>query len=335
MPKERNINPATAALKASKARAIKKSKSVLAHARTERLARRNPLRIQQQIDALRDANADGQQLRPRDKERLERLEREMGAVKRAKERVGGAVGDDADAGGEGDRRERGEGGRGRGRGGRGDRGGDRGRGRGGGGVLGKRWRDGERIPHEDDASNNNNSSDTDSDARDIPMPTDDANRPPIPRNHHYRHRPNRPGQADANDIPVRAPAPAQTVYSSAPQVRNLQKEATARFVPAAVASKLAAVQGTGGGRLLEPEEADALEKSGYHRAGPPTVTKDIAAEAQQAAEGATEEAEKEVEYRLMALEAELGEAKTLEEEEKRFRREARKVEIEEVEDEDL
>ena len=58
-------------------------------ARTEKLARRNPARIQRQIDALveeRDRNAGV--LRPRDKELLEKLEREAGAIRRARERAG-------------------------------------------------------------------------------------------------------------------------------------------------------------------------------------------------------------------------------------------------------
>jgi WW domain binding protein 11 len=303
MPKERTVNPATSALKASKARAIKKSKSVLAHARTEKLARRNPQRIQKQIDALqaeRDSNAG--KLRPRDKETLERLEREVGAVRKARERLGVKEDENENNRNENDGR----------RPWRDDRG--------DGGVLGKRGRDGQRIRQQRESS-----SETDEDVKDIPMPKDDENMPPIPR-----RRPNRHAQTNGPNVTAAPAAPAQTVYSSEPQVRNLQKEATARFMPAAVANKLAAVKGTGG-RLLEPEEADALEQSGY-RAG---KVQDPAAEARHAAEKAAEEAEKEVEYRLMALEEEIGEAQTLEEEEQRFRREVRRVEIEDVEDEDL
>jgi len=262
MPKERTINPATAALKAQKKRDIKKSKSTLASQRTEKLARRNPHRLQTQIDALIEERDRSGTLRPRDKELLERLEREAGAVKRARERLG--VKDD-------------------------DRPRHHDRGEGGGGVLGKRRRDEMKEPE---------SSDTDPDVRDIPMPKDTEHMPPIPRR--------RRGPAQ----PKPEPAPAQTVYSSAPQVRDLRKEATSRFVPAAVASKMAAAKGQGG-KLLEPEEADALEKAGY-----------------TAARGAADAAEEEVEHRLMALEAEIGEARTEEEERRRVHRVANAVEDE-------
>ena len=92
---------------------------------------------------------------------------------------------------------------------------------------------------------------------------------------------------------VAAPA-AQTVYVSAPQIRNLQKEAVSRFVPTAVAQKIAAAKGAGG-RLVEPEEADRLEKEGYRTA----TTAAIGISADYAAEKAADEAVKEVEYRLM------------------------------------
>lgn len=162
------------------------------------------------------------------------------------------------------------------------------------GVLGKRRRDDSGFANR----RHDDSSDTDPEARDIPMPLDVENMPPIPRR-------KRPQQQSA---PVEPVAPAVTVYSSAPQVRDLRKEAVSRFVPAAVASKIAATKGTGG-KLLEPEEADKLEKSGY-----------------VAAERVVEEAEKEVQFGLMAREEAEGEADTLEEEERRFMDEVRAVE---------
>jgi hypothetical protein len=109
--------------------------------------------------------------------------------------------------------------------------------------LGKRRRDEEEVVHEDSGS------ETDPEVRSIPMPRDTP--PPIP---------GQPRKAHALPTKPVPAAPAQTVYSSAPQLRDLKKEAT-RFMPAAVAAQKARVKGQG--RLLEPEEADRLEKAGY------------------------------------------------------------------------
>lgn len=57
------------------------------------------------------------------------------------------------------------------------------------------------------------------------------------------------------------PAPAQTVYEAKPVLRDLRQEAVSAFVPAAVQKKLNKGRGQGG--LIEPEEADRLEKEGY------------------------------------------------------------------------
>ena len=81
------------------------------------------------------------------------------------------------------------------------------------------------------------------------MPRDTP--PPIPG------QPRKTHALPAKPVPV---APAQTVYSSAPQLRDLKKEAT-RFMPSAVAAQKARTKGQG--KLLEPEEADRLEKAGY------------------------------------------------------------------------
>ena len=107
--------------------------------------------------------------------------------------------------------------------------------------LGKRRRD------EEDA--HDSGSETDPEVRRIPMPRDTP--PPIPG------QPRKAHALPAKPVPA---APAQTVYSSAPQLRDLKKEAT-RFMPSAVAAQKARIKGQG--RLLEPEEADRLEKSGY------------------------------------------------------------------------
>lgn len=56
---------------------------------------------------------------------------------------------------------------------------------------------------------------------------------------------------------------AKTVYESAPLIRDLRKEAVA-FVPAVVRKKLDMAKGVGAiGGLMEPEEADRLERAGY------------------------------------------------------------------------
>ncbi|TVY89308.1 hypothetical protein LAWI1_G007158 [Lachnellula willkommii] len=56
---------------------------------------------------------------------------------------------------------------------------------------------------------------------------------------------------------------AKTTYEAKPIVRDLRKEAVS-FVPAAVRAKLDKSKGVGG--LVEPEEADRLEKAGYMKA---------------------------------------------------------------------
>lgn len=279
--KEKQMNPATAALKAAKKSSIKKQKTQLAAQRAEKLARRNPERLQRQIDALREQrDSSSGVLRPHERRQLEELERDVTRIRKARDLLGvedkplrerqynNNDDDDDGEGKDGDSR----------------------------GVLGKRGRDGQRKRREERAQ----SSDTDEDARDIPMPLDVENMPPIPR----KPRPH-------NVLPEKPVAPAQTVYSSAPQVRDLRKEAVSRFVPAAVASKLAAVKGEG--TLLEPEEADRLERAGY-----------------TAAKNAADEAEKEVEYRLMEREVLEGPAGSLEEEERRFEEEIMNVERDEI-----
>lgn len=71
------------------------------------------------------------------------------------------------------------------------------------------------------------------------------------------------GRNDRSIPAVQAPAPpaeAKTVYEAKPIVRDLRKEAVS-FVPAAVRAKLEKSKGIGG--LVEPEEADRLEREGY------------------------------------------------------------------------
>jgi WW domain binding protein 11 len=349
------LNPATAALKADKARTIKRSKAQQTKQLTEKLARRNPERLQKQIDELKQ-QAETAPLRPKDKQTLEELERDVRRIRKAKDVLGDK--------------------------GRGERmaaaGGDR-------GVLGKRTREGgggagwqqqQQQRRERAMMEEGESSATDEDAREIPMPKDVQNMPPMPRRRTQQRPQSAVPATSANNTPLggggradyradyraeqlqrrgeragatpatradmqdqeqqetgsgqrRAlpakPAPAQTVYSAAPQIRNLQKEAVSAFVPSSVAQKIAAAKGAGA-RLVEPEEADRLEREGYMAAGGEKAAAD------EAVQQAALEAEKELEYGLMAREEV---ADGLEEEERRFAREVRHVEMEEVEDEDM
>ena len=246
MPKERSINPVAAQHKADKQKALAKNKKNVQSQRNDKLARRNPERLQKQIDELKELEAAGR-LRPKDKETLTTLEKDLRGVKRAREALGDAAPKFAE------RRDQGEGG---------VRQEQRERRQG----LGKRRRDEEEVVHEDSGS------ETDPEVRSIPMPRDTP--PPIP---------GQPRKAHALPTKPVPAAPAQTVYSSAPQLRDLKKEAT-RFMPAAVAAQKARVKGQG--RLLEPEEADRLEKAGY-----------------LAAQKAAEAGEKEKRFKQLAQEA--------------------------------
>lgn len=158
-------------------------------------------------------------------------------------------------------------GRGREDGGRGR--GDGGRGRGSYGGSGKRGREEVQSSGEE----------TDESVRRIPWPKDTP--PPIPRQRQNRPRhstnanseplggdrrlPPWPEGLEQEQIPdtTLPPKPAvRRTYESAPKVRDLKKEATARFVPSAVRRKIDASKGKGG-TLLEEEQVDKLEKEGY------------------------------------------------------------------------
>jgi hypothetical protein len=152
----------------------------------------------------------------------------------------------------------------------------------GGGILGKRRRDGDDMESDD--------SDIPEDVKSIPMPRDTP--PPIPKeilDKWYQARRERRGYGDgsgqgtnANNTPLGEssrfrsdsgaagttdglpPTPAveaKTVYEAAPVIRDLRKEAVSAFVPTAVKMKMQKAKGVGG--LVEPEEADRLEKEGY------------------------------------------------------------------------
>ncbi|KAK0112927.1 hypothetical protein ONS95_014647 [Cadophora gregata] len=277
MPKEKSVNPAQAQRKAEKVKAIKKGKAEAQNRRNEKLAKRNPAHLEKELAELKSLETAGT-LTSHEKSVLEGLERDLKAVKKARE----ALGDAAPKFGAGERRDRGE------RGERGGRGGMRG-GRGGAGVLGKRRRDDGESSEE---------SDIPEDVKSIPMPRDTP--PPIPKevlDKWYQRRRERiaaqypgsdaarggrgGGATNANNTPLganerrvgnadadaeagqerqRVVVEAKTTYEAKPVIRDLRKEATA-FVPAAVRAKLDKAKGVG--VLVEPEEADALERAGY------------------------------------------------------------------------
>ncbi|KAE9380140.1 hypothetical protein N431DRAFT_394667 [Stipitochalara longipes BDJ] len=256
MPKGKSINPAQAQRKAEKVKAIKKGKAEAASRRNEKLARRNPDRLQKQLDELKAIQTSGGSLTSHEKTVLEGLERDLKAVRKARE----ALGDAAPKFGSGERRDGG------------NRGGREGR---GGGVLGKRRRDDESSSDED----------VPEDVKRIPMPRDTP--PPIPKevlDKWYQKRRDRAAQNNAGrstnanmmplgdnerrvghtggapERPAALKVEAQTVYEAKPIIRDLRKEAVS-FVPAAVRAKLDKSKGVGG--LVEPEEMDKLERAGY------------------------------------------------------------------------
>lgn len=264
MAKEKNYNPVQAQRKAEKAKAIKKGTSTsgvppispdltrslgkadVTAKRNERLAKRNPERLQKQIDDLKAIATGGGKLTRHEEQLLEGLEKELKAVQKARE----ALGDAAPQFRQGPPRD-----------------GDNDR-----GVLGKRRRDFNDAETESD-------SDVPEDVKSIPMPRDTP--PPIPKEAMDKWWAKRRAKRNTNanteslgrdrgfggesgDQPQSAPAPApvevKTVYEAKPMVRDLRKEAAA-FVPTVVRQKLDKSQGKGG--LMEPEEADRLEQEGY------------------------------------------------------------------------
>lgn len=317
MPKEKNYNPVQDHKKAEKQKQIRKQKATLQNQRNEKLARRNPNRIQRDIDSLKELDESGA-IRPHERQRLQELEKDLAAVNKAR----AALGDKAPVFKPERRFEE-----------RSDRGG-RGGSRGGGGVLGKRSRDGQRKEED--------SSDTDADVDRIPMPRDTP--PPIPRRHQKQ-------QGDTGEEVAPEPKKPVLVYEAAPQVRDLKKEAT-MFMPASVANKMKLAKGEG--RLLEPEEFDKLQGEGYMRTSQdkdkpkgdqpksePDTDPELEAflklqnmSATEMAYHAAEAAGQEAEYEMMAAEAK-GELQGISSEAAIAEKKLRHVEIEEVEDEDL
>lgn len=270
--KEKSQNPAAAQRKLDKAKALKKSKSAIAAQRTERLATRNPHRLESQIADLHALKASsGGTLSTRDQKQLADLEKDIARVKKARETLGDKAPSFPNRGG----RVSGEGARGRGdsssRAGRGSYSG-----------LGKRRRD-----HPDGArASDQDSEDTDPDVRRIPWPRDTP--PPLPRHHNVPRNAHtvptanataanlepvapgreRPPPTTAAEGPPDTTIPAKPTplvqgrrtYEGKAQVRDLKKEA-ARFVPGVVRRKIEAVRGRGG--LIGEEEVGRLEGEGY------------------------------------------------------------------------
>ncbi|KAI1391979.1 WW domain binding protein 11-domain-containing protein [Hypoxylon trugodes] len=243
MPKEKNFNPVQAQRKADKAKAAKKGKAEAQARRNEKLAKRNPDRLQKQIDDLKKITSSGGKLTKHEESVLEGLERDLKAVTKARE----ALGDRAPSFGR-------------------NGGGFRGDGQRNNGVLGKRRRGG------DDASSSD--SDVPDDIKGIPMPRDTP--PPIPKEILDQWYAKRRAARNANDMPLggdrnKQPSPSvpvesKTVYEAKPIVRDLRKEAVSAFMPSAVRMKMEKSKGQGG--LMEPEEADRLEKEGYLKPTP-------------------------------------------------------------------
>ncbi|KAL4793965.1 WW domain binding protein 11-domain-containing protein [Aspergillus venezuelensis] len=240
--KERSVNPAAAQRKLEKQKNLKKGKAEALARRNEKLGRRNPERIQRQINDLKELEQSGQGLRPREKQILEALERDLRAVQKARE----ALGDKAPRFHEHSQHKRGD---------------DHPRECRDGGVLGKRRRDG----HGRFGEQASDSSETDEEVRRIPMPRDTP--PPIPREYQKKQQANAGGEhRGPHALPARPlGVKSRTVYEAKPEIRDLRQEAVNKFIPAAVRAKHDSIRGQG--KLLEPEELDRLEKAGYH-AGP-------------------------------------------------------------------
>lgn len=297
--KERNVNPAQAQRKLEKQKALKKGKAEVQARRNEKLARRNPERLQRQIDDLKAVEESGQSLRTHDKQVLEGLERDLRAVKKAREALGDRAPTFGRSGGDGDGGDR--------------RHHDRGQPQ---GVLGKRRREGldRRRQQEDDGS------DTDDSVRKIPMPRDTP--PPIPRQHPRKQAVSADRDRPGEEMPSRAlpqkpnVSEPKTVYEAAPEIRDLRQEAVNKFVPTAVRTKQAAAKGQG--QLVEPEEMDKLEKAGYRQG-------DQASQSAPSASAAVDHKPP----------GDSVDTSKLEEEEERFNRELRSVQVEDVTDEEL
>ena len=309
--KERSVNPAQQQRKLEKAKALKKGKAEVQARRNEKLARRNPERLQRQVDDLKALEECGQ-IKTREKELLEQLQRDVSAIRKARENLGDKAPQFGNSrtissrppGSQGAYSTRDE------------------------GVIGKHGRDGEKKQSWQHNRYQSPGSETDDSVRRIPMPEDTP--PPIPQQAR-RNRETHGTNANAvhvggNRLPHGLPEKptslpqAKTTYESAPQVRDLRKEAVGRFVPTVVRRKQEAVKGSSG--LVEPEDLDKLEQEGYARGGEAIISGSLQAKGHPVTISPVPNAVNEG-------------AKRLAEEEERFARELRQVQIEEVQDEDL
>jgi hypothetical protein len=310
--KERAINPAQQQRKLEKAKALKKGKAEVQARRNEKLARRNLGRLQRQVDELR-ALEESCQIKPREKQLLEQLQKDITAIRKARESLGDRAPQfdtsrptlSKPAGSQGSQGVRSD------------------------GVLGKRRRSVERKHIWHDNGYESSGVETDESVRRIPMPKDTP--PPIPsqtRGHRLRQGANANTEPLARErLPHTLPKKpgltpeAKTTYESAPQVRDLRKEAVARFVPNVVRKKQAVAKGSSG--LIEPEELDRLEREGYTHIGS-SINQNLS----------RTEGDPRPTLSTITHVAD-NESKRLMEEEEHFQRELRQVQIEEVSDEDL
>ncbi len=310
--KERSVNPAQQQRRLDKAKALKKGKAELQARRNEKLARRNPDRLQRQVDDLKALEESGS-IKPREKQILEGLEKDLRAVRKAREALGEKAPQYGNKSGQSWR----EGGD--------DRGKD--------GTLGKRKWNGERKQHSEKGQEQSSGSETDESVRRIPMPKDTP--PPIPQRRINRHGTSanaeplagsRGGERQPNDVvSTQIAVQPKTTYESAPQIRDLRKEAIGRFIPNIVRKKQDAIKGPG--KLVEPEELDQLEREGY--IGQKDQQNQNVVSQQPSAVPSTAPTDV-----IPYVDSE-DEARRLAEEEERFRREMRQVGVEEIQDEDL
>ena len=230
----RDVNPVTAHRRAEKAKQIKKSKEQITERRTERLAGRNPQRIEKAIEELKLIEQGGR-LTAVERERLARLEKELTDVERAKRKR-----PDLRPEPSGDRR----------------RDGDEPRGE-------KR-----RRGNEDESDGGS----TDPETRRIPMPRDTP--PPIPpevmvklkesrkalwEEEQRRRQEQGPHALPMKPASVAKPVEVKSSYSAEPVLRDLKKEAIKAFVPNVIRRGQPAKGNGTNHRLKEPEEAERRE----------------------------------------------------------------------------
>lgn len=230
----RDLNPVTAHRRAEKAKTIKKSREQVTERRTERLAGRNPKRIEQAIEDLK-SRLQGGRLTAGENERLARLEKELADVERAK-RKRPDVKPQA-----------------------GQRGQDDG------------WPRGEKRRRSDGEESDGGS--TDPEVRRIPMPRDSPPLlPSVVKERMKEERRLEWEEEDQNrkhrgpcELPMKPHSDLQSVvvknsYSAEPILRNLKEEAIKAFVPnvlRSVRAQLVSVDVQQGDEFLEPEEREA------------------------------------------------------------------------------